>query len=246
MERAFEEWLRGRVGRRRGDVGLIALYATYAAQSGRRPEELRADERQRLADLALPAAFPDFEVVPESGRTPEPIAVVEYDAAWPAAFDEWRERLADALGSAAVRIEHVGSTSVAGLPAKPVIDIQVSVAAVEDEARYVPQVEALGVQLRSRDRWHRYFRPFPGRPRDVHIHVCAAGSEWERDHLLFRDYLSTHPEAREAYAAAKRRAALVWGDDRLAYTDAKAAVIQEIMAAAEAAATSQAAPTRCT
>jgi GrpB-like predicted nucleotidyltransferase (UPF0157 family) len=233
MERAFAEWLRRRGERRRGDVGLIQLYAAFAAESGRRPEELTAEERQRLAELALPVAFPGFEIVPESGRTLEPIEVVEYDAAWPAAFAEWRDRLATALGSAAVRIEHVGSTSVTGLPAKPVIDIQVSIADLDDEATYVPQIEALGVQLRSRDRWHRYFRPFRGRPRDVQIHVCGTGSGWERDHLLFRDYLRTHPDALAAYAAAKRRAAADWGDDRLAYTDAKTAVIQEIMAAAE-------------
>ena len=233
MERAFEVWLRRRGERQRGDVGLIDLYAAFAAESGRRPEELSAEERQRLAELALPAAFPGFEVVPESGRTLEPIEVVEYDAAWPTEFAQLRDRLVTAIGSAAVRIEHVGSTSVAGLLAKPVIDIQVSVADLDDEASYVPQIEALGVQLRSRDRWHRYFRPLPGRPRDVQIHVCAAGSEWERDHLLFRDYLRTHPRARAAYAAAKRRAAVDWRDDRLAYTDAKTAVIQEIMAAAE-------------
>jgi len=233
LERVFEAWLRRRGERPRGDVGLIELYAVFAAESGRRPDELSAEERQRLAELALPAAFPSFEVVPESGRRLEPIEVVEYDAAWPTAFAEWRDRLVTALGSAAVRIEHVGSTSVPGLPAKPVIDIQVSIADLDDEASYVPQIEALGVQLRSRDRWHRFFRPFPERPRDVQIHVCAAGSGWERDHVLFRDYLREHPDARAAYAAAKRRAAVDWRDDRLAYTDAKTAVIQEIMAAAE-------------
>jgi GrpB-like predicted nucleotidyltransferase (UPF0157 family) len=232
MERAFEEGLRRRGERQRGDVGLIELYAVFAAESGRRPEELDAEERQRLAELALPVAFPNFEVVPESGRTEEPIEVVEYDAAWQAAFAEWRDRLVTALGPVAVRIEHMGSTAVPGLPAKPVIDIQVSIADPDDEASYVPQIEALGVQLRSRDRWHRYFRPFPGRPRDVQIHVCAAGTEWERDHLQFRDHLRAHPDARAAYAAAKRRAALDWRDDRLAYTDAKTAVIHEIMAAA--------------
>ena len=204
-----------------------------AAESGRRPEELSAEERQRLAELALPVAFPSFEVVPESGRTLEPIEVVEYDAAWPTAFAEWRDRLVTALGSAAVRIEHVGSTSVAGLPAKPVIDIQVSIADLDDEASYVPQIEALGVQLRSRDRWHRYFRPFPGRPRDVHVHVCASGSDWEREHLLFRDYLRASPEARSAYAQAKREAAAIWADDGIAYTDAKKEIIMTLLEAAE-------------
>jgi GrpB-like predicted nucleotidyltransferase (UPF0157 family) len=233
VERAFEEWRRRRGERQRGDVGLIELYTIFADESGRRAEELTGAERQRLAELAMPVAFPGFEVVPESGRTLESIEVVVYDAAWPKAFVGWRDRLAAALGSAYVRIEHVGSTSVPGLAAKPVIDIQVSIADLDDEAGYVPQIEALGVQLRSRDRWHRYFRPFPGRPRDVQIHVCAADSRWERDHILFRDYLRAHPDARAAYAAAKLRAAVNWRDDRLAYTDAKTAVIQEIMAAAE-------------
>ena len=71
----------------------------------------------------------------------------------------------------------------------------------------MPQIEHAGVQLRSRDDWHRYFRPFPEMPRHVHVHVCAAGSTWEREHLLFRDYLRSSPQARELYAFAKRRAA---------------------------------------
>ena len=75
-----------------------------------------------------------------------------------------------------MRIEHVGSTSVPGLPAKPIVDVQISVDDEDDESRYVPQLEEAGIQLRSRDSLHRYFRPFPDRPRDVHVHVCAAGS----------------------------------------------------------------------
>jgi GrpB-like predicted nucleotidyltransferase (UPF0157 family) len=126
----------------------------------------------------------------------------------------------------------VGSTSVPGLAAKPIVDIQVSVADLSDEQRYVPQLEALGVQLRSRDDLHRFFRPFAGRPRDVHVHVCAAGSEWERDHILFRDHLRKSPEARDRYVAAKRDAARMWSDDGWAYTDAKDGVIRELMAQA--------------
>lgn len=233
MERAFAEWHERRGERGRGDVGLIELYTIYAAASGRRPEQLTAEERQKLAELALPVAFPDFQVVPDSVREPEPIEVVDYDPTWPLAFADWRGRLAKALGESAKRIEHVGSTAVPGLPAKPVIDIQLSVADLDDEATYVPQIEALGLRLRSRDRWHRFFRPAAGQPRSVHLHACAAGSKWERDHLLFRDYLRAHPDARDAYAAAKRRAAEAWRDDRLAYTDAKTAIIQQIAAAAE-------------
>jgi GrpB-like predicted nucleotidyltransferase (UPF0157 family) len=111
--------------------------------------------------------------------------------------------------------------------------IQVSVADLVDESRYVPQLERAGVQLRSRDDFHRYFRPFPRQPRDVHVHVCALGSEWERVHLLFRDYLRAHLDARDTYAAAKRQAAATWADDGIAYTDAKTDVILGVMHAAE-------------
>lgn len=135
--------------------------------------------------------------------------------------------------NAAVLIEHVGSTSVPDLPAKPIIDIQVSVIDLENEASYVPALEQLGVQLRSRDEWHRYFRPFPGRPRDVHVHVCATGSAWEREHVLFRDYLRSNEQARRAYAAAKRQAAQVWSDDGIAYTDGKSEVILTLLRDAE-------------
>ena len=125
-----------------------------------------------------------------------------------------------------------GSTSVPGLLAKPTVDIQVSVTDVSDEDSYVPALAAIGLQLRSRDDFHRYFRPFAGQPREVHVHVCAAGSAWEREHLLFRNYLRDHPEARDAYADAKRKALEVWSDDRLAYTEAKGEAILDILDAA--------------
>jgi GrpB-like predicted nucleotidyltransferase (UPF0157 family) len=83
-----------------------------------------------------------------------------------------------------------------------------------------------------RDDWHRYFRPFPGHPRDVHIHVCEVGSDWEREHVLFRDYLRADEPARDKYASAKRAAAAVWADDGIAYTDAKTTVILELLDAA--------------
>jgi GrpB-like predicted nucleotidyltransferase (UPF0157 family) len=137
------------------------------------------------------------------------------------------------LGVTALRIEHVGSTAVPGLPAKPVIDIQVSVADPELESAYVPKVESLGIQLRSRDAMHRFFRPFSDLPRDVQVHVCAAGSAWERNHLLFRDYLRANTWARDSYVKAKREAAELWRDDRVAYADAKTQVIDGLMRKAE-------------
>jgi GrpB-like predicted nucleotidyltransferase (UPF0157 family) len=145
----------------------------------------------------------------------------------------WDARLRGALGPTAMRVDHVGSTSVPGLPAKPVVDIQVSVPALEDEPAYVPAIEALGMELRSRDEWHRFFRPPPGRPRDAHIHVTTTGSTWEREHLLFRDYLRAHPDAREDYAQVKADAARTWRGDRAAYTETKSEVIADIVERAE-------------
>jgi GrpB-like predicted nucleotidyltransferase (UPF0157 family) len=96
-------------------------------------------------------------------------------------YQEWRDRLAGQLSGTALRIEHVGSTAVPGLPAKPTVDIQVSVADLDDESRYVPQIEQAGVQLRSRDALHRFLRPFTGQPRKVHVHVHVCRSRVGND-----------------------------------------------------------------
>jgi GrpB-like predicted nucleotidyltransferase (UPF0157 family) len=180
----------------------------------------------------LSVIWPGFANTPGSERPGEMIEIVDHDPAWAERYERWQARIKVSLGHAATRIEHVGSTAVPGLPAKPVVDIQVSVADIERESGYVPQLEAVGLQLRTRDDLHSFFRPFPNRPREVHVHVCPTGSAWERDHVLFRDYLRAHPAARDAYAAAKRGAAELWWDDRLAYTDAKTDAVLDIMDAA--------------
>jgi GrpB-like predicted nucleotidyltransferase (UPF0157 family) len=211
---------------------VIDLYELAARPRGLEPHELPRQERLILARSVMPLVWPGFAQTTDSERTGDLIRVVAYDPKWPGQYDEWRETLLFCLGDTARRIEHVGSTSVPGLPAKPIVDIQVSVTDIDDEVRYVPRLEAVGLQLRSRDEMHRYFRPFPGRPRDVHVHVCAEGSQWECEHLIFRDYLRAHPQARATYADAKRAAAAVWADDGIAYTDAKAEVILTILDAA--------------
>ena len=116
-----------------------------------------------------------------------------------------------------------------GLAAKPVIDIQVCVADISEEDRYVPHIEAIGVALRSRDAEHRYFPPAPGRPRDVQIHVCDIDGDWERDHLRFRDHLRSDPADRDAYAALKRQLARRFPHDRLAYTEGKGEFIAGVL-----------------
>ena len=126
-------------------------------------------------------------------RSSDAIEVVDYDPAWPARFEAMRARLAEALGPVAVRIDHVGSTAVPGLSAKPVIDIQVSVPDVEDEAAYRDVIEGQGFLSRMMESHHHYFRPPPGLPREYQVHVCSVGSDWECVHLLFRDYLRADP-----------------------------------------------------
>jgi GrpB-like predicted nucleotidyltransferase (UPF0157 family) len=216
-------------------VSLIRLYALVAEPRGLKPHELPLAERRELADRAAPVLWPGFQQNARSQpREPMPVQVVPYDPAWPERFEAWRDRLAGFLGPAAVRIEHVGSTSVPGLAAKPIVDIQVSVADMDDEDGYVPPCEAAGLQLRFRDHEHRYFHPPPPRPRDVHVHVCQQGNDWERVHLLFRDYLRTSAAGRDAYVAAKHEAARLWADQGAAYTEAKSGVILGILSQAEA------------
>ena len=213
---------------------MIDLYTLVAHQRGLAAHELSPTEREGLAAQALPIAFPGYRVIPGSGRSVrDPIEIVPYDKDWPARYERWRIQLSDALGLTASRIEHIGSTAVPDLAAKPVIDIQVSVQDPQSEAGYVLAIEALGIQLRSRDDEHRFFRPFSGLPRDVQVHVCSVDSRWERQHLLFRDYLRASESARDTYARTKQRAAERWRDDRIGYPDAKSDCILDLLDLAE-------------
>lgn len=222
------EQLHERYGRR---ATLLDRYALEAAQRGVAADELEPELRARLTVEVLRAHDPEWELVKGSERVQrDPVEVVAYDPSWAIRFDVWRDRLRDSLGWVARRIEHIGSTAVSGLDAKPVIDIQVSVDDPSDEASYVPVIEELGVSLRSREReGHRYFRPAGARKRTVQIHVCQSGSEWERTHLLFRDFLRAEPAAREAYASLKRELAHRYRDDRIAYTEGKTGYILDTM-----------------
>ncbi|MFD6135788.1 GrpB family protein [Isoptericola sp. NPDC056618] len=159
------------------------------------------------------------------------IVLVEPDPAWPARFARERERIVAALGPTAVRVDHVGSTSVPGLAAKPIVDIDVSVPDVEDEDAYLPALLVAGYELRVREPGHRLVRT---PERDVHVHVCAAGGDWERSHLLFRDRLRHDADDRAAYAALKRELAARDWPSMNHYADAKGGLIAEITARAEA------------
>jgi GrpB-like predicted nucleotidyltransferase (UPF0157 family) len=134
------------------------------------------------------------------------IAIAPYDSAWPSTFVAEAERISRAFGEHALRIEHVGSTSVPGLAAKPVIDIQVSVLSLEPRAYYQRLLVDLGYKhfpLGTFDLVYPFFKRPAGWPSTHHVHLCAVGSEQERDHIAFRDYLRRNPAAAAEYAALK-------------------------------------------
>ncbi|TMK35757.1 MAG: hypothetical protein E6G58_08175 [Actinobacteria bacterium] len=171
------------------------------------------------------------------GRSPA-YAIVEPDPAWPERFEEEAARLGVALGAQAVRIEHIGSTSVTGLAAKPVIDISVGLASMEPRGAYVPALVDLGYRtvLDPSDPDHEFAcRDLDGERR-FNVHLCLAGSPFERRHVAFRDWLRTHPRDAADYADLKRRLAATHPNDVHTYTEGKTGFIRAIEAEALAAA----------
>ena len=178
--------------------------------------------------------FEDADGIEWVGVDPplQQIEVVEHDPAWPASFEVLASRIRTALGDRALEVEHVGSTSVPGLAAKPVIDIDVAVPDPRDEASYVPDLEAVGFRLRLRERgWHEHRLLVAEDPR-ANVHVFAVDCPEAIRHRLFRDWLIEHPDDRERYTAAKRASAMasneagrVVGD----YNQRKQPVVREIL-----------------
>ncbi len=227
VDALFDEW-RDRREREGARVDLHDLYALVADARDVAPDDLPIHERQALARRALLVIWPGFEQVAPIRQT-EPIRISAYRPEWVQAFVDLRDRLAGALGPVALRIDHIGSTAVPGLAAKPIIDLQVSVADLADEDAYVPGCAEAGFELYTRDDAHRFFDIAPPMARTAHLHVCASGGAFERDHLLFRDFLLAHADERDGYAAMKREAAAKWGDDRLGYTYAKNEYILDLL-----------------
>jgi GrpB-like predicted nucleotidyltransferase (UPF0157 family) len=163
------------------------------------------------------------------------IVLVDSDAQWPDAFAREADRIRSALRHRALRIEHVGSTAVPGLIAKPIIDIVLEVADSADEAAYVADLEACGFLLRHREpNWHEH-RMFKAREPDVNLHVFSSGCTEIDRMLLFRDWLRSNDADRDLYARTKRELAQREWQIVQDYADAKAPVVDEIVARAKAA-----------
>jgi len=163
-----------------------------------------------------------------------PIVLSDYDPRWPALFARERDRIRGALGATAVAVEHVGSTSVPGLAAKPIIDILLVVPDSSDEARYLPELESRGYALRIREpEWFQH-RLLKGPDTDVNVHVFSVGATECRQMTGFRDRLRADAADRDYYQAAKRALARRTWRHVQHYADAKTAVIREIMTRASA------------
>jgi GrpB-like predicted nucleotidyltransferase (UPF0157 family) len=177
------------------------------------------------------------------------VEIVSYHASWPAEFQQFAARLHAALGDLALQIDHIGSTAIPGLAAKDIIDIQVTVAALDDSV--LAALTAAGythVSTITRDHrpadcdapdveWEKwFFRPPPGQ-RPTNLHVRVAGRANQRYALLFRDYLRAHPAMAQAYGELKRRLMANLAD-RTTYPDVKDPAVDLIYLAAKAWATS--------
>jgi GrpB-like predicted nucleotidyltransferase (UPF0157 family) len=174
------------------------------------------------------------EILAQTAADQEPVVIAEYDEGWPARFEQLAQPVRDQLAGIAGSVEHVGSTAVPGLAAKPIIDIDVVVHSAGDVPAAIERLRGLGYVyqgdkgIRGREAflWPR------GAPRH-HLYVVVEDTQPHTDHVRFRDYLRRHPDVAAEYAALKIELAARYGDDRLGYTTAKTAFIAEVMRAAD-------------
>ncbi|MDB5026719.1 MAG: dephospho-CoA kinase/protein folding accessory protein [Candidatus Eremiobacteraeota bacterium] len=160
----------------------------------------------------------------------EPVVVVPYDPAWPAAFELLRDRLAGALGELAAGVEHVGSTAVPGLDAKPIIDVDVVIRRAEHFDAAAGRLAALGyVHLGDLGVVGREAFRSDGEPPRHHLYVCAAGAAALQAHLTLRDALRSDPNLVASYAALKRDLSERYRDDRDSYAEGKTAFITAVL-----------------
>lgn len=165
----------------------------------------------------------------------EKIVIVNYDPAWPAMFEQERARLLAALDGHVTAVEHIGSTSVPGLGAKPIIDILIGVQRLADaDTHCIQPIVGLGyeyVQAFERETpFRRYFRKnSPEGVRTHHIHLVETGSPWWLEHLAFRDYLRSHADVRQDYERLKRKLTKREWERGSDYAEAKTEFVRQVL-----------------
>jgi GrpB-like predicted nucleotidyltransferase (UPF0157 family) len=185
-----------------------------------------------MSDDSLEKRIREFTI----GEIEQPtIVIAEYDPAWPERFRQEEVRIVAALGEAALSVEHIGSTSVPGLAAKPIVDILLVVENSGEEASYLPALEEAGYVLRVREPDFHEHRMFRTAAKDVHVHVLSLGSPEIERYLLLRDRLHQNEEERELYAQTKRELAKQDWPTMEHYAEAKTEVVEGIISRATAA-----------
>jgi GrpB-like predicted nucleotidyltransferase (UPF0157 family) len=160
---------------------------------------------------------------------PITVRLVPYDGTWPLEFAAEADRIERACDELPIRLEHIGSTSIPGLAAKPVIDILAGRPSNVAGSAYVTAFKQIGYEHKGAYGipGRNYFRK--GTPRTHHVHLFSWSSELWRDHLLFRDYLRAHPEIAREYETIKRELAIMYLQDKEQYTDAKGPFVRSIV-----------------
>jgi GrpB-like predicted nucleotidyltransferase (UPF0157 family) len=179
-------------------------------------------------------------LAPPTSTRPAPIVVVSYDDTWPARFAAERDAILAVASALVVAVEHVGSTAVVGLAAKPTIDLLVGTRTLADADALIPALAGIGLSYDAT--WEhelpegRYFQRFaPDGAHTHHVHAVPIGSWFFDEQVLFRDWLRTNPEDARAYGELKRGLAAELRGDRKGYTDAKGPFIRAVLAKARAA-----------
>lgn len=159
----------------------------------------------------------------------EPIVIADYDANWSSQYEQEKSRIIDTLGNTVTDIQHIGSTSVPGLAAKPIIDIILGLEKIPPLSTQIVSLETLGYNYCGEFGipGRHYFRR--GMPRTHQIHAVQVNSDFWQRHILFRDFLRSHPQAAQQYEALKRKLAAEFRNDRDRYTDSKTPLIEQLL-----------------
>lgn len=162
----------------------------------------------------------------------ESFELTDYNSQWPLLFEQESALIAEALGDDVIDLQHIGSTSVPGLRAKPIIDILVAVESFAPVENYARRLEPLGYHYHSQEDDAERLFFWKGTPRTHHLHIVEYATWEHQRHLLFRDYLRAHPDIARWYEDVKRELAEAFKGNRPAYTKGKTAFIKSIMARA--------------
>ncbi len=162
------------------------------------------------------------------------VRLIPYTDEWGRLFEEEKSRLQAAVGKYVLDIQHVGSTSIPGMGAKPIIDIGIAVKNFEEASICIPPIEQLGYEYKGENGIPRRHFFAKGNPTTHHIHITEIGSRDWNNQITFRDYLTQHPEIAKAYAELKMELAQRYPTDRESYLEGKAPFIERVLQLARA------------